>query len=242
MPTVGSSAQGPMSSLTWSAACGRIAGAASGARQPDTLAAARDALMETLQDWDSRHDWRFTQVVADDITVTASTDTFELPTNYKKPYVAYLVSNKVPLWFIERGNWHRAFPGQTDRQIPRYYTLYNDNETGLGELYPLCGVGDTLKVLYYRSMTYSDSDDAVLDIPKRWEGYILHGAKGLLTLGKVAGNKAERYMQLYEAGIARAKQDDRRLPDQFLAFQPPDQMTSTRWLRENTTWEADMGY
>ena len=173
MPSLVSTNLGPMSTLQWGQATARIAGAVSGARQPDSLAAARDALVETLQDWDTRHDWRFEQVVADDIDITGATDTFDLPTNFKKPYVAYLVSSKIPLWFIERGNWHRAFPGDISRQSPRFYTLYNNDETGLGELYPPSSIADTLKVLYYRSLTYDDSDGALLDIPKRWEGYVL---------------------------------------------------------------------
>jgi len=241
MPTLSLADIGPMSTLKWGTAISRIAGSVSGARQPDSLAAARDALNETLQDWDARHDWRFEQVVAPDIAITSATDSFNLPTNYKKPYVAYLVTSKVPLWFVERGNWHRAFPGDTSRQTPRFYTLYNNDVTGQGELFPLSGIADTLKILYYRAMAYSNSDEALLDIPQRWEGYILHGSKALLTLGKVAGNKSDRYMQLYEAGIKRAKEDDRRLPDQFLAFQPPSQMSQPYWLNLNSTWESVVG-
>jgi hypothetical protein len=241
MPTIESTSLGPKSSLTWGEAISRIAGSVSGTRQADSLSAARDALTETLQDWDSRHDWRFEQVVADDIDITSSTDTFSLPSNFKKPYVAYLHSSKVPLWYVERANWHRAFPGATSRQTPKYYTLYNNDESGLGELYPPSSIADTLKVLYYRSMIYSDSDDAFLDIYSRWEGYVLHGAKALLTLGKVAGNKSDRYMALYEAGIKRAKEDDRRLPDQFLSFQPPSQLSQPYWLNPNSTWESVVG-
>ena len=242
MPTLQSSNLGPMSSLTWSKAAARVAGVISGAKQPDSLAAAKDSLIETLQDWDSRADWRFTQVVAPDIAITGSTDTFDLPTNFKKPYVAYLVSAQTPLWYVERANWHRVFPGTgTVRQTPKFYTLYNESDTGKGDLFPLSGITDTLVVLYYRSMIYEDSDTALLDLPKRWEGYLLHGARALLSLSKQASQKSDRFMQLYEAGIAKAKQDDRRVPDQFLSFQPPSQLTQPYWLNPNSTIDSVLG-
>lgn len=226
-----------MSALTWGAATARIAGAISGRNQPDSLGAARDALIETLQDWDTRHDWKFTQVVADDIAVDSSTDSFSLPTNFKTPYVAYLVTNRKPLWYVERGNWHRMFPGEIARQIPAYYTLYNNDSTGAGELFPLCGIADTLVVLYYRSIIYEDDDGAVLDIPKRWEGYILDGAKSKLSLGKSAGDKTDRYQLRYENGIKRAKENDRRVPDQFLAFQAPVRLDTSRSF-SSTGWDG----
>ena len=241
MPTLPSASTGPMSALSWREACARVAGSVSGARQPDSVGAARDALNETLQDWDTRHDWRFEQIIADNIAIDSAADSYTLPTTFKKPYVAYLVGAKVPLWYIERGNWHRAFPGEVSRQIPRYYTLYNTDATGNVDLFPLVGIADTLVVLYYRSMIYTANDDAVVDIPARWETYILDGAKGRLSLGKGAHQKADRYMAMYEAGIHKAKVDDRRLPDQFLSFEPPSQIAPPYWLNPNSTWESVVG-
>lgn len=231
---------GPMSSLTWGQAIARIAGVVSGARLPDAQGAARDALSETLQDWDTRHDWKFTQVVAPDILIDGSSDSFALPTTFKTPYVAYLHNTRQPLFYIERGNWHRMFPGEQARSTPKYYTLYNSNETGVGDLFPGSGVADTLVVLYYRSMTYNDDDGAMLDILQRWEGYILDGAKAKLCLGKVAGDKADRYQMRYEMGIKKAKENDRRVPDQFLAFQAPVRLdigrTFSDWSTDTWGW------
>ncbi len=99
MPSVPSSNVGPMSNLTWSAAARLVAGAISLASQPDALAAAHDAISETIQDWDTRRDWRYTQIVAPDITIATADTGFSLPTGFKKPYVAYLVNSKRPLWF-----------------------------------------------------------------------------------------------------------------------------------------------
>lgn len=218
MPTLSSSTIGPMSSLLWSAAAARVAGAVGLAKVPDGQEAARDALEETLQDWDTRRDWKFTQVVAPDITLAASATTFDLPTTFKKPYVAYLVNAKQALTYVERANWHRVAPAYTAASIARYYTLFNDANTGKGDIFPPQFASETMILLYYREIIYRDADDALLDIPKRWEVRILDGAKARICLGKHS-QKSDRYFVLYEEGLKKAKEDDQRVPDQFVSFQ-----------------------
>ena len=240
MPSLASTALGPMSELTWGNAIARVAGAVSMKGQPDAQAAAKDALSETLQDWDTRRDWKFTQVVAADISLTPGTSTVDLPSAFKKPYVAYLVANRTPLWYVERANWHRHLPGYTSQSIPQWYSLFNNLATAKADIFPICGITDTLVLLYYRPMTYDDSTDAFLDIPRRWEGYIIRGAKALLTLGK-GSQKSDNYFALYENGLKRAKEDDQRVPDQFVSFQPPDQMMQPWWANPNSTWESVVG-
>ena len=241
MPTLPSSSIGPMSQLSWLSAASRVAGAVSNTSVPDTLAAAKDAIEETLQDWDTRRDWKYTQVVAPDIALDAGSTGFDLPTNFKKPYVAYLQNSKTGLYYMERANWHRAMPGFTDGQIARWYTLFNENETGRGDLFPKQAAADILVVLYYRSVIYRDDDNAFLDIPQRWEVRILDGAKARLTLGKNS-QKAEAYFALYEAGLKKAKEDDQRLPDQFVSFAPPSEMVQPAWLNPNSTWQSTSGW
>ena len=224
-----------MSNLQWGAAAARVAGSIASAKQPDALAAARDAISETLQDWDSRHDWRFTQVVAPDIALTAADAHFDLPTAYKKPYVAYISGATSPLWYIERGNWHRSFPGVQPGGPPAFYTLYDSDSTGQGDLFPAADADSTLVVLYYRPITYTDDASAPLDILRRWEGYVLSGARGRLIGARVASEKAAFWLNMYELGIKQAKADDRRLPDQFLAFTP-------REIQANMARNPNMGF
>ena len=226
-----------MSNLTWAAAAARVAGSIAGRSQPDALGAARDAISETLQDWDSRRDWRYTQVVAPNIALT--TGDFDLPTHFKKPYVAYLASGK-PLFYVERANWHRSFPGSlTTASTPRFYTLFDGDSTGQGNVFPPPASADTLVVLYYRSTVYTGADESFLDIPARWEGYILAGARSNLTLSKQAGGKSASWESRYERGIAHAKQDDLRLPDQFLSFVPVS--AAPNLYNPNSTWESVVG-
>jgi hypothetical protein len=210
------------------------------AARAEALDAAKDAIEETLEDWDTRRDWKYTQIVAPDITLAANATTFDLPTSFKKPYVAYLVTSRTSLSYIERANWHRVMPGSTDGGVSRWYTLYNDATTGKGDLFPKSGSADTLVVLYHRGITYRDGDNEFLDIPRRWQGYVLKGAKALLTLGKES-RKSDAYFALYEAGLKKAKEDDQRLPDQFISFQPPSAMSQPYFLNPNSTWESVVG-
>lgn len=227
-----------MSSLTWGQAAARCAGAVSGTRQSDSLAAARDAISETLEDWDSRRDWRYTQVVAPDISLSANSADFDLPTTFKKPYVAYLNTNKRPLFYVERANWHRVFPGSVTPSTGGLYTLFNEMSTGKGQLFPTVAGPETLTLLYYRNIISQDGDDALLDVPQRWTGYILRGARALLSTGKSAGKKSDDWWALYEKGLKNAKEDDLRIPDQFLSFQPPESMQRSVYENLNSSWES----
>jgi hypothetical protein len=241
MPSIGSSTTLQMSALTWGEACKRVAGSISGASQPDALSAARDAIQETLQDWDSRRDWRYTQVVAPDISIAVNDSTFALPTTFKKPYVAYLTTAKKPLWYIERANWHRIYPGSTATSIPDYYSIYNEATTAVGNLFPTASAVDTLVVLYYKAIDYIGADTEFVDIPDRWAGYILAGARMRLIASKVASDKAVFWLNQYEAGVKKAKEDDQRIPDQFLSFEPPDSMAMPPYHNPNSTRAAQFG-
>lgn len=228
-----------MSTLTWGEAASRVAGTISGARLPDSLGAAKDAIRETLEDWDTRRDWRYTQVVAPDIAVSGGATAFDLPTPFKKPYVAYLQTSRRSLNYIERANWHRVFPGTPTSSAGQYYTLFNEMDTGQGQLFPPLDASDTLVLLYYRPIITYDDDASLLDIPNRWTGYVLRGARALLTTGKSAGKKSDDWWALYEKGIKAAKEDDLRIPDQFLSFVPPEAMPY--WFNPNSTWASVMG-
>lgn len=227
-----------MSDVTWGEAIRRVAGVASLAGQPDAQAAARDAISEVLRDWDVRRDWRYTQVVAPDINIAGGDTDFALPTTFKKPYVAYLNTGRTPLYYVERANWHRVFPGLSQGSQYRYYTLFNEASTGRGQLFPTAQAADTLTLLYYKAIIYEDADGSPLDIPDRWTGYILDGARYKLALAKGALGKANEYRAIWQDGIKKAKEDDLRIPDQFLSFAPPEAMSPSPYWNPNSTWES----
>lgn len=218
MPSLPSTALGQMSVLPWSEAISRVARVLGGTSDPDLLGASRDFLRETLQDWETRREWRYLNTIADDIAVVSGTQEYDLPSAFKKPYTAYLSGSFQPLGYIERYEWDKRNSGLTSPSTPCYYTLYNYNETGQVALWPSPSVNDTLKVLYIRAITHEGADDVALDIPARWEGYILAGARYRLLGSKEGSEKASFWGQEYERGFLKAVADDGRIPDAFLAF------------------------
>lgn len=226
--------------MTWGQVIRRVAGAISLSQQPDAISAARDAVQETLEDMDTRRDWRFTQVVAPDIPLTAGQSSFQLPTLFKKPYVAYLAS-KHPLFYIERANWHRVYPGSTFQTISKWYSLFNDASTGNGDLFPPSAAADTLTLLYYRPISYIGGDDDLIDLPQRWSYVLTAGGKMRLISTKVVADKSRWWEEQYEKSLKRAKEDDLRIPDQFVSFQPPDAFNVPPWWNPNSAWQSVWG-
>lgn len=187
---------------------------------PSALQAAKDCISESVDEWNRRHNWRFLQIVAPDITVVGGTQTYDLPSTFKRPYDAYLVTNKVKLKFTTRQMWDSLAPGDTSNSTPIAYSLFNVGTTGKIELLPIPASADTLVVRYYRDIQTPSSDGDVLDVPKRYEGALIAMARGILASLKNADDKAVMWTQRGEAGYKQAKADDIRIPDEVLSFDP----------------------
>jgi hypothetical protein len=187
---------------------------------PQALQAAKDSISEAIDEWNRRHNWRFLQIIAPDITVVGSTSTYALPTTFKKPYDAYLTGAKVKLGFVVRQQWDDYAPGSTSAGTPHVYTLFNQGTSGNIELLPIPAGGDTLVVRYYRDIQTPVEDGDVLDVPKRYEGALIAMARGILASLKDANSKANLWTAKGEQGYKQAKADDIRTPDEQLAFEP----------------------
>src|SRR5258706_11051965 len=111
MPSLINTNSGPSSNLTWAQAKRRVARSVGRMNDPNILDAAQDAISEAIQDWNTEKDWRFLQIIAPDITTTAGTNRYPLPTNYKKPYDAYLRVAQRKLEYVEARLHDTLFPG-----------------------------------------------------------------------------------------------------------------------------------
>ena len=120
--------------------------------------------------------------------------------------------------YIDRFEWDKRMNGLSSPSTPAFYSLYNHAETGMVTLWPSPSINDTLRVLYVRAIVHEASDDTAIDIPARWEGYILAGARFRLLGSKEGSEKAQFWGNEYERGVAKAIGDDGRIPDAFQAF------------------------
>lgn len=220
MPSLVNTNAGPASALTLGEAAARVARVVGLESDPTALQASKDCLSEAVDEWNRRHNWRFLQIVAPDIAVSGGTQSYALPTAFKRPYDAYLLNNRVKLKFCTRQTWDSFNPGDTSQSTPVGYTLFNVGTTGNIELVPIPTGSDTLVVRYFRDIITPVSDGDVLDVPKRYEGALIAMARGILASLKNSDEKAVMWTRRGEEGYKQAKADDIKTPDEVLSFDP----------------------
>src|SRR6059036_449588 len=97
----------PGSALTWTAATARVARVVA-ANDPAVLTAAQDSIDEAISAWNSRRVWRFLGILAPDISISAGTSLYALPTAFRAPYTARLVVNARALAYTDRRLYDRV--------------------------------------------------------------------------------------------------------------------------------------
>lgn len=197
----------------------RVARTVGGMSDPNILEAARDSISEAIQDWNTEKDWRFLQIIAPDIVMDGSTNRWPLPTNFKKPYDAYLKGLQIKLEYVEARLHDTLFPGGTSIAGGHGYSLYNVGTTGEIETLPNA-VADTLVVRYYRPMVEIGGDGDYLDLPSRYVPGILAKARMLMCLDAKDHVGAKMWADIATARLAWAKRDDDRIPDEEIRFRP----------------------
>jgi hypothetical protein len=219
VPSLSNTNSGPSATLTWDDAARRAARVIGGANDPETLDVAKEALSEILQEWNAEKEWRFTQIIAPAITVTADTARYALPTTFKKPYDAYLGNDHRKLEYLE-GRRFDAMGGEASFRKAVGYMLYNVGTTGEIELFgtPVAGdVPETLIVRYYRLIDTVGNGEDLLDIPAAYVPALLAGTRALLCAER-ADTALNYWEAKYRIRLAAAKVDDARIPDEVLGF------------------------
>jgi hypothetical protein len=218
MPSLQNSNAGPISNLTWREAARRVARSVGGMTNPAVILAAMDAISEAIQDWNTEKDWRFLQIVAPTIEMDGSTNRWPLPSNFKKPYDAYIEGATTTLQYVEARHADTLLPGGGAFPVTAY-SLYNVGTTGEIETLPGAIAGN-LVVRYYRPMVEFDSEDAFLDLPSRYVPGILAAARALMCLEAKDFSGSDRWAAYATKRLAWAKRDDDRIPDEEIRFSP----------------------
>jgi len=162
-----------------------------GQNDADQLSAAGDALLNAIQKWNLRKNWRFLLIdnSGDPIDIVEGTDTYALPFPFKRPYTARLLSRNRTLKWTEQRHVDRSIRDQTANGLVSHYTLFNgatdfDSSTSSGQVgsiklikSPSYTLADDLVVRYYRPIAEPAGDATTMDVPDR---YVF----ALITLGK----------------------------------------------------------
>ena len=218
MPSLNSQA-GPFSNKTWKQCALIVARSVNGHRDPEKVLEAMEALGEILLEMDTEKDWRFLQVVAEPIALTSGGGPYDLPSDFKKPYDAYLLGAAKKVDYIERRFYNTILPAFTGNLNEYAYSTYNSGQTGQFEILP-SSPEDSLILRYYAFMPEPGDDDETVRIPARFVPVMLAGARMIMCDDNGYEQKAARWEARYQKRLLFAKADDARIPDEEIRFIP----------------------
>lgn len=206
------------------------------------------AIIDALEDLDSRHDWEWTRQTLDDITTFPGIEQYSLTPNsatdppVKKIYTALLVGPQ----------YHRTLYNIRQRGMDRMYggwggwggapDLYDEVRTATGLAIKLCpypnvsGVNN-LRVRVYLHIRTTYNDGETLVFPKRYEAALFALARYYFLIDRDAEDaRAPTYLQKAESLINYAMVDDLHAPDEDVRLVPSDE-----WAGGYDYWGADFG-
>ena len=134
------------------------------------LATASDCLTSAVRTL-NRYCWPW-ELVTHDFTSTANTDTYALPSAFKREMAAYIMSSGRPnnrLRYMEIADFLGEYSLNQNGQ-PTIYTLLNTHETGQITLWPRPEVSTySLRIWYYRRSGTRYQDSEIPDWPEEFE-------------------------------------------------------------------------
>lgn len=178
----------------------------------------------------NQHDWRFMKTTADPITIVSGTDTYTLPSAFRKPSFARLVDSatEIPKFTLVYEDDVVLSMDQQDRDIdgqPTMYALRNDYADGYVTVFPIPddATADDFKLsveYYSRIAAIADSSDTI-SIPEEVQNVLVLGGQAYILRER---DKASPTMPLAWADYQRAKNllmvADRRIQAEDTRFKP----------------------
>jgi hypothetical protein len=173
------------------------------------------------------------------ITVTATRDFYDVPSDWKNIYSLRLLNSKIALRYVQRRLWDRTINDEFNASSPYWYDLFMVGGKGKIRLIPPPSSTDQLLNRYYRRFTLQSTSatSTPLDIPEDYEEVPIAWAKWHFLTDKGEGRKeqAQTWFGLAKEGIAMMLAEQATIADEDLAF-IPGQFTgyqndqSTRWI------------
>ena len=177
----------------------------------------------------SSWDWNLTTHT--DVTLTASTSTYSLPTadgsEFDEIYDVRLVgAAERTLEFIDRRLYDNVIRGEQDTEsTPSHYTLFGTQKGGEIQLLPTPSAADTLRIRYYSqqfttvdaSATATPDAPASLALADKFIPLVVYKAAELTSVWK-RPEVAPFWKSKYDQLLARAINIDRVKPDEKLGL------------------------
>lgn len=157
------------------------------------------------------------------VSVTATRDMYDLPTDWKAPYSVRLISG-TPLRYVQRRSRDRQMDSEQDGGDVYGYDLMMVGSKGKIRLLTPPGGGDWLQIRYHRNMATAaaSSTGTTLDIPDNYEPYLMAYAKWhfLTDKGEERKSQSTTWLSLAEDGLRTMLKDQTNIPDEELGFTP----------------------
>jgi hypothetical protein len=153
-----------------------------------------------------------------DVPIIASTNEYNLPTDFQSPYAARLLTNPRLLVYIQYREWNKKIVNQSTTGSVDAYTVYNpispqtqNFSTYRLRVFSTPSAADTLHLQYFRRM---DVDATTVDVPDEYLYMLIDYA--IWRFIRLKDTEDTRLPHLYEvaqASLAKAMNDDEELSD-----------------------------
>ena len=211
----------PASDLTYAKAKAVVARTIGDETDARSLGHAGDALRMAVADWNRRHQFEWNVLDAFDISVTAGTSSYDLPSDFLHMHSVRMIVNERPLMYLRQRLYDRASLDQNERQWSTHYTLFGSGQSGQITLIPIPSEDDTCRLRYYAGVSIPTTNESLFGLPERHVWGLIYKAKALILMDRDAENiraqmwnaEAERaFVQAREDDIHREDEDRRMIP------------------------------
>lgn len=153
-----------------------------------------------------------------DIPIVSGTDLYNLPSAFRAPYDARLLTNERYLTWKDQREIDRAYMTQQSlADVPTIYNLFNDasysastRPTGRVKVFPTPSINDTLRLRYHRPIAIPSADGDTLDVLDHYIYALLTLAKYYFLIGYNAENvRTGEFKERAEFLFKRAVMDDK---------------------------------
>ena len=175
----------------------------------------------------NRRDWHFMKKQAGAITLVDGTQTYSLPSAFKKPSYAQLLDTsgkpERDLEFTDDALFSHRIGKQESGGPPNWYWLRNHYDDGLISLYPVPDAGTaadlTLRVEYFGRIANIQDTSVAVDLPEEVCDVLVLGGQYFLLRDREKNSPA---LAAYRADFVEAENSlqvyDRRISDEHPRF------------------------
>ena len=173
--------------------------------------------------------WKWNELIASNITVTAGVADNPLPTGagavFDDIYDVRLVgSPERTLLPLDLRSYDRTRAGvQTGQSTPTHYYIFGPQNNAVLTLVPTPNAGNTLAIRYIgRQASISDASASTLNVQDKYVPMVIYRSAELVSAWK-APERVGYWHGLYKETLGRALQTSREMPDETPSMVPRNQ-------------------